>query len=254
MLFVDKAVGSNVLVEPLRALGLTVEPAHLDYADVEFAGRGEKNEPVMIGVELKRLNELTSDWERFAGEQVPKMVNNYAHRYLLWEGVWTANKRGVLLQRSGRRTFKPVHGNPVASQLRKKLITIEMCAGIHVHHVDAQGRHKQWSVETVRYLHDLYRWWTDDAMDEHKSHIVNYQAQGLIPLNPQEHALAAWPGLSSKKAKPVARHFKNSIRRACVAPIDEWAEIEVVGEDKKARRIGSKLAEKLDKFLDGKKP
>ena len=234
-------------------MGLPVTPSWLDYSDIEFCGRGVKAEPVMIGIECKRLSELTSDWDRFAGEQVVKMNREYQFRYLVFEGEWQQNTKGLLYKRIGKKSFKIYHGDANARSLRKKLMTLEMCGGFHVHHVPHHGREGGWAVETVRYIHDLYRWWTDDAMDEHKSHVVNYQAQGLIPLNPQEHALAAWPGLSSKKAKPVARHFKNSLRRAVAAPVEEWSEIEVLGEDKKVRRIGTKLAEKIDKFLDGLK-
>ncbi len=248
MLFVDKAVGSASLIPLLEKVGLPVTPSHLEYSDVEFCGRGVKGELVMVGIECKRLSELTSDWERFAGEQVTKMNREYAHRYLVFEGEWQQSKRGLLLQRTSRRSFKPYHG----SRLRKKLITLEMCGGFHVHHVSQQGRQGSWSVETIRYLHDLYRWWTDDDMDEHKSHIVNYQAQGLIPLNKFEHAIAAWPGLSAKRAKPVAKHFHNSIEAASRAGVEEWAEIEVMGDDKKTRRLGTKLAESLVMFLKGR--
>jgi ERCC4-type nuclease len=251
MIFVDKAVGSNTLVPLLAEKGLPVEAAHLEWADVEFVGRGVKGEQVLIGIECKRLSELTGDWDRFAGEQVTKMNREYAHRYLVFEGEWQQNKKGVLFQRTGRMSFKPLHGDANASRLRKKLITLEMCAGFHVQHINTHGRKGSWSAETVRYIHDLYRWWTDDDMDQHKSHIVNYQAQGLIPLNKYEHAFAAWPGLSSKRAKPVSKKFHNSIRLAASASAEQWAGIEVVGEDGKTRKLGTKLADDLVKFLNG---
>jgi len=252
MVFVDTAIGSASLVPLLEKIGLPVTPCHLGYADVEFCGRGVKGEPVMIGIECKRLSELTSDWDRFAGEQVPKMqAPTYDHRWLVYEGEWQQNKRGLLLKRSGRMSFKPYHGDANASRLRKKLMTLELCGGFHVQHIDAHGRDGSWSVETVRFLHDLYRWWTDDDMDQHKSHIVNYQPQGLIPLNKFEHAFASFPGLGQRKAKPIARHFKNSIRRAANTGVEDWAEIPIVGEDKKVRRLGTKFATGMVAFLNG---
>ena len=69
MIFVDKAVGSASLVPLLEKMGLPVTPSWLDYSDIEFCGRGVKAEPVMIGIECKRLSELTSDWDRFRSEE-----------------------------------------------------------------------------------------------------------------------------------------------------------------------------------------
>lgn len=250
IIFVDRATGSKSLIPLLKAKGLPVMDAHLGDADIEFVGRGVKGEPVRIGIEMKRLSELTSDWERFAGEQVPKL-QNYDHKWLVFEGEWQQNKRGLLLKRTGRMSFRPLHGDANAARLRKKLITLEMCAGLHVQHINGHGREGSWSVEAVRFVHDLYRWWTDDDQDEHKSHIVNYQAQGLIPLSKYEHTFASMPGLSSKRAKPVAKRFKNSVALASTASVEEWAEITVIGDDKKPRRIGVKLAEDIVKFLHG---
>jgi hypothetical protein len=253
MIFVDAASGSNTLAPLLEKAGLPIyrddegNLPHLDYADVEFVGRGVKGEQLMIGVEVKRLTELTSDFDRLAGHQIPKMNLNYAHRYLLIEGEWMQNKRGSLIRRTGRASFRPLHGQCNAMQLRKKLLTLEMCAGVHLMLVNQWGRDGSWSVETVRQLTALYRWWTDDDFDQHKSHIVHYQPHGIVPMNKFQQAFAGLPGVSTKRAKPIAREFKNSLRDAACAPVERWAEIEVDG-----RRLGTKFADDMDKFLDGK--
>lgn len=252
IIFVDESIGSKSLIPLLEQKGLPVQKAHLGDADVEFVGRGIKGEPVRIGIELKRMSELTSDYDRFAGEQVPKL-QKYNHKWLLYEGEWQQNKKGLLIKRTGRMSFRSHHGDARAASLRKKLITLEMCGGLHVQHINSHGRDGSWSAETVRFLVDLYTWWTDDDMDQHKSHIVNYQPLGLIPLNDFEHAFAAWPGLSSKRAKPVAKVFHNSIRLASLASVEEWAEIAVIGEDKKPRRLGEKLAKQIIRFVNGEK-
>ncbi len=242
MIFVDKAVGSASLIPLLREKGLVVEPAHLEWADVEFVGKGVKDEQVLIGIEMKRLSELTGDWERLAGEQVPKMTFNYAHRYLVYEGEWQQNKKGVLFQRTGRMSFKPLHGDANASRLRKKLLTLEMCAGMHVHHVSGHGRKGSWSVEAVRYIHDLYRWWTDDNLEEHSSHIVMYE-----PLHHYStpsilrRAAAVLPGIGITRSKAVEDHFK-SIRAMVNASEKQWMEIE---------GVGIKLARKLVEICRG---
>lgn len=258
MIFVDAASGSNTLAPLLEKAGLPVyrgedsELPHLDWADVEFVGRGVKGEQVMIGVEVKRLSELTGDWDRLVGHQVLKMNQHYAHRYLLVEGEWIQNSKGSLIKRTGRSSFRALHGQCDATQLRKKLLTLEMCGGFHVMMVNHWGRDKSWTQETVRQLSALYRWWTDEDFDKHKSHIVHYQPHGIVPLSKFAQAFAGWPGLSTKRAKVVSKHFKNSLRKAAVASLDEWASIEVPDDEGRVRRLGDKLADSLDRFLDGK--
>ena len=258
MIFVDAASGSNTLAPLLEKAGLPIYRGedgslpHLEYADVEFTGRGVGGEQVLIGVEVKRLTELTGDFDRLVGHQIPKMNPQYAHRYILIEGEWLQNKRGTLIMRVGRMNFRPLHGQCDATQLRKKLLTLEMCAGVHLIKVNHWGRDGSWSVETVRELTTLYRWWTDDDFDQHKSHIVHYQPHGILPMTKFQQAFAGLPGLSTKRAKPVAKVFKNSLRRAVNASQEQWAEIEIPGEDGNVRRLGKKFASDIDLFLDGK--
>ena len=254
MLFVDRATGSNTFYPLLEKAGLPCELAHLEWADVEFYGRGEKGKSVSVGIELKRLSELTGDWDRFAGEQVPKMLDHYDHRYLVVEGEWSQNRRGTLLKRVGKRQFKPLPGQSDASALRKKLITLEMCGGFHVCLINHSAQHGSWTPETVRFVSNLYHWWTDDDFDQHKSHIVNYEPKGIVPLNQFERGFAAWPGLSTKRARVVSKFFHKSIAAACVAPDEVWATIEVPSEDGRVVRLGTKLATALVEYLHGRKP
>lgn len=238
MIFVSPEKGSADLVPLLEKAGLPVQEVKLTYADVEFAGRGEKGSPVMIGVEVKRLSELTGDYDRFAGEQLPKMNDHYDYRWLVYEGEWTVHKRsGALLRRTGRQRFRVHHGQPNAHALRKKLLTLEMCGGFHTHRTVNRK-------ETIQFLVALYRFWTDDDLDEHKSHIVNYEPKGLIKLTKAEKAFAAWPGVSSVRAKAVAKHFKNSLTTACEASIDDLAEIKIQG-----KRLGTVVAKRLWWFI-----
>jgi len=224
----------------LEKEGLPVQKVKLDYSDVEFAGRGEKGSPVMVGVEVKQLSELTGDYDRFAGEQLPKMLPNYDYRWLVYEGEWRTDRRtGTLLRRAGRMEWAPYHGQSNAHALRKKLLTLEMCGGFHTHRTKDRA-------ETIQFLVALYRFWGDDDLDEHKSHIVNYLPRGIVPLNAYQQAFAALPGVSVVRAKALAKYFNNSIGNACVTNVAEWAEIEIQG-----KRLGVKFAEKMVKFLHG---
>lgn len=256
MIFVDQASGSVDLIPLLERAGLPVVPGHLEWCDVEFAGRGIKGTPVMIGIEVKRLSELTGDYDRLAGHQIPKMNLHYDFRFLVFEGEWKQDRSGLLTRRSRRGERVSRHGLADATALQKKLLTLEMCAGVHVHHVPADSRKGSWSPEMVRYLTALYRWWTDEDFDKHKSHIVNYQPHGVIPLTKVQQAIAAWPHLSTKRAKAVSSRFVNpdgrpSVRVASNAPAEEWAQIEVLDDEGRVRKIGMKTATQIVSFLNG---
>ena len=245
MIFVSPETGSKDLGPLLRKRGLEVhDTTPLLYADVEFVGRGVGSTPVQIGVEVKRLTELTTDWDRFAGEQIPKMLACYDHRWVVYEGEWIRDARGRLCKKLFSISA-PLHGDNNASSLRKKLITLEMNGGFH--RQNTRNR-----VDTVDFLVDLYRWWTDEDEDKHKSHIVVYEPKGITPMSIYQRAFAAWPHLSRVRCKAVARRFHNSIKEACMATVEDWTELEVPSDDgKTSRRLGTSVAEDIVKFLRG---
>ena len=245
MIYVDRAIGSKDLIPLLLKRGLPVTDAHLEYSDVEFSGRGELGEPVMVGIEVKRLTELTGDYDRFAGEQVPKMqAPHYDHRWLIYEGEWITDRKSGLLQKWSGRRRRPLHGQANVMALRKKLLTLEMCAAFHKERTYDRA-------ETVEVIEALYRFWNDEDLDKHKSHIVNYQPIGLVPLSGYQKAFAAWPKISTVRAKAMARLFRNSLRLACSATVEELAALEVPDEEGNIRRLGLKTAQRLDRFLNG---
>lgn len=246
MVFVSPEDGSHDLVAPLRRMGLPVTETKLEFADVEFVGRGVKGRQVLVGIECKRLSEITGDWDRLVGHQVLKMTPQYDHRWVVVEGAWETNSGGRLVRRS-RWSGKPspLKGVDNASIVRKRLLTLEMCGGVHVQMTRTRP-------ETVAFLRDLYRWWTDEDEDEHKSHIVNYEPRGVIPLNEYQRGFAAWPGISVVRAKALAKHFDNAIRRACSASVAELSEIEVPSDDgRSVRRLGAAVASDLHRYLRG---
>jgi hypothetical protein len=101
---------------------------------------------------------------------------------------------------------------------------------------------------------NLYRWWTDQALDHHTSHLVVHDQPTLIPISEYRMAFCKYPGIGIKASKAVAEHFENSVRNASRATLAEWADIEVFDESTgKHRRIGTKIAERIMRFLDGKK-
>lgn len=245
MIFVSPEQGSHDLVEPLRRAKLEVDEVKLDFADVEFIGRGINGVPVRVGIEVKRISELTSDWDRLCGEQIPKMLNNYDYRYLLFEGEWRQDKQGKLLKFGKGGKLSPHHGQNNASALRKKLYGLSLRAGVLTYPTKDHA-------DTVRHLVDLYRLWTDDDFEDHTSHLVVYHPHGFIKHSDFVQAVSAWPRVGVKIARAAEKAFKN-VRRAAMAGVKEWAEVETVDGDGKTRRVGTKVAESIDAFLKGEK-
>lgn len=245
MIFISPEQGSADLAPLLRKQGIEVpEPlVALDYADAEFTGRGVKGKPVSIGVEVKRLQELTSDWNRLAGHQIPKMIEHYDYRYLIYEGKWKQNRKGTLLKRAGAQTFRPLRGRSNASSLRKQLYGLSLRAGVLTYRTEDR-------TDTIRYLVDLYRMWTDDNFEEHRSHLVVYEPQSLLNQSDFCRAVAAWPHVGLQRARAAEKVFK-SVRHASMAHFSRWAAIETIDNDGKLRKIGTKTAMKIEKFLEG---
>ena len=244
MIFVSSETGSTHLVSPLRKAGLPVEdPIKLDYADLEFSGRGMKGVATSIGIEIKKLSELTSDWDRFAGEQIPKMVKHYDYRYLMYQGEWRQDRKGKLLRRTSASSFRPLHGQCNASALRKKLYGLPLRAGVLTYPTRDE-------LDTVRHIVDLYRMWNDDNFENHKSHLVLYQPHSIIEYSPFVKAVGAWPEVGITRARAAEKLFK-TVRRAAMGGLHEWAGIETFDKNGHARKLGLKDAAKIVTFLEG---
>ena len=243
MIFVSPEQGSADLVDPLIKVGIDVHKVKLDYADVEFSGRGVGGTATSVGIEVKRIYELTSDWDRLCGEQIPKMQNEYDHRWLIYEGEWLQDRQGRLLKRGRKGRLVPHHGQNNAAQLRKKLLTLELCAGFRTIHTADHA-------DTVRFLSALYFWWTDEDLDKHRSHLVHYTPHGLLKDSDFVIAVGAWPGVGRARAKAAEKVFKGSVRKAAMASAQEWAGIETTDDKGGTRRIGV-TAKRIVDFLEG---
>lgn len=248
-LWIDRRVGSKDLLKPILATGLDAEITELTFADVAFAGQGTNGVSVDVGIELKNLNDLVGSLRsgRLAGHQLPGLRAAYEFSWLVVEGLWRTNDAGVVVTYQGKsRGWVPLHGKMRASELEKQVLTLELCGGLHVRYTNSRA-------DTVRFVHNLYRWFTDQRMDQHTSHLAVHQQPTLVPISATRQALCQWPGLGIKSSKAVADHFGNSLRLAASAPLSEWAGIAVVDEATgKSRRLGEKVAERIVRFCEGR--
>jgi len=250
MIFVDRRIGSKDLLTPLRAAGFDAELEDLEFADVAFSGRGAKGVSVDIGIELKRLNDLVGSLRtgRLAGHQLPGLRAQYEHAWLVVEGQWKTNDQGRVVTYQGQmRGWTETPGKISAAEMEKQVLTLELCGGLHVRYTNTCN-------DTVRFLGNLYRWWTDVALDHHTSHLVVHDMPTLVPINEWRQLFTKLPGVGIKASKAVAEHFDNSVRLAARATVAEWAAIRVVDESTgKSRCIGEATAKRIVQFLEGKK-
>ncbi len=243
MILVDRRVGSNDFLKPLLSMGVKAELADLEFGDIAFAGRGSNDAPVMVGIEFKNLNDLVASIRsgRLAGHQLPGIRKTYDHAWLLVEGLWRQDDHGIVTTFRGKSGgWKRVHGNMRASELDKTLLTFELCAGVHLHHSHTRQ-------ETLRWMVNLYRWWTDTAIDQHTSHLAIHEAPTLVPISPARRTLCTLPGVGIQVSKAAMHYFK-SVVSAVNGTEEEWAALECKMGSKK-RKLGRAVASRVLSFL-----
>jgi len=236
MILVDRRIGSNDLLKPLQQAGFEAQLVELEFGDIAFEGKGPNGTTLNVGVELKVLGDLINSLRtgRLAGHQLPGLLKTYDYTWLLVEGEWRVDPRGYVITGKTKKS----HSHMMASELDKQLLTLELCGGLHVAHTHTRA-------DTVRFLGNLYRWWTDRAVDQHTSHLALHVSPTVYAISPFRAAVCQWPGIGVKTSKAVESRF-HSIRGAASASVEEWAQI-TTGE----RKLGRKTAERVVKFLRG---
>lgn len=243
MLWLDNRAGSKELFSPLKSLNLDVELTRLDFADIAFSGKGPEG-AVDIGVEYKKLSELVQSMRsgRFEGLQYPGLISTYgSFAWLLIEGFSKADDQGVLCQWQGKqRGWGRLHGRMMASELEKRLLTLQLCGGLHIHRANSRR-------DTLSFLHNLYRWFTDAEFSKHRSHIAVYDAPTLVPVSATRAALMKLPGLGMKGALAAELQFKN-LYTAVNATEAEWANLSTKDDKGHSRRLGEATARRIVDF------
>ena len=246
MILLDYRQGSAELEDPLRALGLDIRltktPNELPYGDIAFEGRGEHEQPVQIGIEFKKLEELVGSLrsQRLQGHQAPGMQDSFDFRYLMIEGELLYDRRGVLQKRVGKRDFKPIAGGMGVGEFLKRVFVLHLKWGLN----PLWTRTRR---DSLKFIEMLYRVWTDQSLDEHKSHLGIYQPPAIVPINEFRQAVSGplFPGISLKKSLAVERAFSGSLRRAACADIKTWAAIATRDKRGNTKKLGMKIAERI---------
>jgi ERCC4-type nuclease len=230
MILLDRRIGSSDLYAPLRARGLPVELTTLGIGDVCWLGRGPSDAPVPCGVEIKRIGDLLSSITsgRLSGYQLPKLVREYAHVWLVVEGRYRPGPDGLLETRQGEY-WTPHAGQRQAltfAALEGYLTTLEIRAGLHLRRTFNR-------TETVALISSLYQWWTGKAYEEHKAHVALrspiLEAGLLYKPSLKRRIAAELPGIGVEKSGTVATHFP-TVRALIEASPEEWIKIPGIGK------------------------
>jgi hypothetical protein len=247
VLFVDGRAGSKELIEPLSKMGLPVEEITLDFGDIYFEGRGEKGASLSIGIEHKKISDLVQSLTsgRLQGHQLPGMHNTYDRSWLIIEGDWQHDAQGRVTVWKGKGTRKPLRGAGDAVDLEKRILCLETRGGIRTRICPTRR-------DTLRFLCALYRFWTDKALDEHRSHLALHAPdldRGLrIPISDFRAAVAQFPGVGYETSAVMEREFDSDFDRMMFATVEHLAEIKIG-----SKRFGASRAKVLYEFLHPKR-
>lgn len=249
-LLVDRATGSNELVEPLKRFGLPAELAHLEYGDIAFMGRGEQGADLYVGIELKKVAELAQSLvtKRFQGHQLIGLTRDFDRRYLVIEGDYHHNERGQVVVFRGAGRPKPLHAAANALVFEEQLINLQTRGGLWIRHTT--GRR-----DTLRFIAAAFRYWTDKDLDRHKSHMAVYapdvDPQLLAPSSDFRAAIQRWlPGVGFAASAAIERACAGKMRRLMLWGEREWAELAIPDGRGNPRKLGTKRARQIMEAID----
>lgn len=231
-MLIDKRIGSNDLYAILQQHGVPCELTHLDYGDASFLGRGPGDEPIPIGIERKRLNDLVSSLlhARLNGHQMPGLLQAYKLSWIVVEGTYRADDDGALVvpRRGGWGRLGQGRDGVSVDALERWLLTIALRGGARVMHT-RDDEH------TARWLGALYGWWTQKTWDEHSGHLAldaavpDHDRMMLVRPNLVQRWAAALPGIGYEKSMHVRKMFPHGLAMAC-APMQQWVTVPGIGK------------------------
>lgn len=247
MLLLDERIGSRDMRSALERQGLQVDLARLDACDIAFVGRGIDDEPISVGIELKRLkvkdgrSDLIQSLRtgRLAGSQLGGM-QEYDRVWLITEGIWRTRDDGAMevwQHGSGWRAMFNGRSSLQMGDVEAQILSLIIRGGVNYWHCPKPS-------DTIRFVVRLYKWWTDKSLDEHRSHQAIYlpppDRAVFIEPNTFTKMVSCIPGIGYDKALALNAYFGGSLDRLYAATVKEIRAVE---------GIGAKLAERLYSVL-----
>lgn len=253
MLQVDDRAGSAELIPLLCRTGLEVVSSRLEYGDVSFLGFGPNQSAVCVGLEVKKIPDVLACIVsgRFAGHQLPGLVNAYDEVWLLVIGQWRARPQdGILEERrhghGGGMYWTAAGGGQrlwMWRDVQSWLLSMQLMAGIRM----AQAADEE---EAVHWIKTCYNW---HQREEHKSHLVMYSSKELyadtamLTRPPLARRIASeLPHIGLKRSADVAARFP-TVEAMMAATEKDWREL-TVDDNKRLGERGSTVYRSLRGF------
>lgn len=231
---VDGSTGSSQLLAPLHTVsnGQAVSNNLVALgADVAWTGRGPDSSLLTCGLEYKTVEDFIESTYtgRLGGHQIPTMVEHYDIRYLLIEGLFRPDKRGLteVMNESGqwRQYWRGKAGTVPYSYIRKFLQSAAQQAGFTILHTAS-------FTDTVTTIFLTWEWW-QRVYESHDSintiyvrelPRVHFQRPNTVAI-----VAASIPGIGSTLAHRAGKHF-HTVQAMVNADAAEWAKIQGVGQ------------------------
>jgi ERCC4-type nuclease len=233
MVLVDNRIGSKDLIPHLEHWQIPCQLSTLEYGDAAFVGCGPTEDGgMLIGVEIKAVSDALQcmDDGRFAGHQLPGLVQTYGRVWLVVEGAYSVQQSSARLTmvRQGARSKLAGHGDRKHnySGLTNWLTTMEECGGVRVRQTVNRA-------ETAAFIGCLYHWWSKPYDRHHAHQAIHKSAQpsGMVLTKPSllRRIASELPGIGWTRSGAVAQHFQ-TVERMMAASELEWMEVEGVGK------------------------
>lgn len=230
-ILVDGRAGSRDLLPLLQARRLPAALANpqLEFGDLAWKGHGPHGE-CSVGVEYKTPGDCMSCMTsgRYAGHQLPGMLQAYDWVYLLIHGITREEPDTRMLQHLHRGKWWDVTVGQTRfmyAQYAGWLNTMQTRVGVKVIRVAQES-------DAAAEIHNLYRWWTQKQWGEHGSYKILYTPPPPQTLFIKPSLCRLWanalPGIGWEKSAAVEQRFKTGIALA-LADIWEWKDVPGIG-------------------------
>lgn len=239
MLLVDHRIGSGEMLGTLKQLGVPCELTELPFSDFALCGQSDSG-PVFVGVERKTVQDLINSTMkgRFAGHQLPGMLNEqetgFKEIWLLVEGIFRGGPGG-LLEVWKHKQWQPVSYGAkqlMYEEIECQLITLEVKGGVRVRRMGTEH-------DTCRFLKALHHWWTDQSLEDHRSHLRFRTLEADAALLVKPGLCREWarhlPGVGWEKSMVIEQRFKRVPLDMAQASEVEWREIAGIGKTMASR-------------------
>lgn len=212
----------------------------LEFGDISFLGNGPDG-MLSIGIEYKTLNDALTCMTngRFAGHQLPGLMQTYQHYWLLVEGIVKCSGDGELLTMV-RGEWQPYQQGGRHLMWRDYwhwLMSLQQMAGVRLATTSTLK-------ESVIWVASLYSWW-QKQWSEHRTMQTIYipPVNGGGPLGITRVSLSRlWamqlPGIGQDKSKLVAMAFPTGLELAN-ADEDRWQLVNGIGKTLAHKVVGA---------------